>query len=178
MNCRPQDMSQPYDSPVMYETVMKDVKIIHHQLESKPEHAVKAEADLGSVEAALDYGLRLRTGYDCPPNRVLDRRYLALVALDTDAPALLRFTGHCALIEWYTDCKTNFRSCYLQATAWHANEPVKLVPKKSAPGALFFAQNIMIPQSEAPGVLLICDFSIRKYGERWQNKMLKSKENR
>ncbi|KAK0450068.1 hypothetical protein EV421DRAFT_1990218 [Armillaria borealis] len=140
MNCRPQDMSKPYDSSAMYATAMKEAEIIHKQLELKPENVLKVEADSGSAEAALDYGLRLRTGCGCSPNRTLARHYLVLAALNKDAPASLRATAHCAVIE----------SRYLQAAAWHANESVKLVPKKSAPGALFLAQNIMIPQSEGP----------------------------
>ncbi|KAK0469913.1 uncharacterized protein EV420DRAFT_1258778 [Desarmillaria tabescens] len=151
INCRPQDMSESYDSSAMHETIMKEARIIHDQLRSKPENVLKSEADSGNAEAALDYGLRLSIGCGCSPNRALARRYLILAALNTNAPPLLRATAHCALTEWYTDCKEDFRSRYLQAAAWHANESIKLVPERSAPRALFLAQNIMIPQSEGPG---------------------------
>ncbi len=58
MNCRPQDMSKPYDSSAMYEMAMKEAEIIHKQLELKPENVLKVEVDSGNAESALDYGLR------------------------------------------------------------------------------------------------------------------------
>ncbi len=58
MNCRPQDMSKPYDSTAMYEMAWKEAEIIHKQLELKPESVLKVEADSGNAESALDYGLR------------------------------------------------------------------------------------------------------------------------
>lgn len=146
-NCIPIDFSKPVDH-TWGARIMKEIDDVLAMIKSKPENIIKAEADAGNSEAALDYGFRLRNGLECTPNRALTRRYLVQAALDTDAPAERRSIAHSALIDWYTESNEDFRHRYLQAAAWHANESVKLAPGKTSPAAMVYAQNVMKPQAE------------------------------
>ncbi|KAK0450076.1 hypothetical protein EV421DRAFT_1899593 [Armillaria borealis] len=146
-NCIPIDFSKPVDH-TWGARIMKEIDDVLAMVKSKPENVIKAEADAGDSEAALDYGFRLRNGLECTPNRALARRYLVQAAVDTDAPAEKRSIAHSALIGWYTESSEDFRHRYLQAAAWHANESVKLAPGKTSPAAMMYAQNVMKPQAE------------------------------
>ncbi|KAK0469902.1 uncharacterized protein EV420DRAFT_1497412 [Desarmillaria tabescens] len=146
-NCIPIDFSKSVED-IWGAKIGKEIDNVLDMVESKPERVIKAKADAGNSEAALDYGFRLRNGLQCTPNRALARRYLVQAALDTEAPAEKRSIAHSALINWYTESSEDFRHRYLQAAAWHANESVKLVPGKTSPTAMSFAQNVMKPQAE------------------------------
>ncbi|KAG7451056.1 uncharacterized protein BT62DRAFT_1071654 [Guyanagaster necrorhizus] len=146
-NCIPVDFSKPVDH-TWGARIMKEIDDVLATVKSKPEKVVKAEADAGNPKAALDYGFRLKTGLECTPNRALTRRYLVQAALDTNAPTEMRSVAHSALIDWYTESSEDFRHRYLQAASWHANESVKLVPGKTSPSAMIYAQNVMKPQAE------------------------------
>ncbi|KAK0204691.1 hypothetical protein DFS33DRAFT_1424551 [Desarmillaria ectypa] len=112
-NCIPVDFSKPVDH-TWGAKIMKEIDYVLAMVKSKPEKVIKAQADAGDPEAALDYGFS---------------PVLFLVVLPSIRKRLLRI-----------DISLTVPS--------HANESVKLVPGKTSPSAMMYAQNVMKPQAE------------------------------
>ena len=99
--------------------------VLLRMLEERPEGVVKADADAGDADAALDYGVRqvlfypsflhvnnlssvtisplnrLSLGLGCTRDRTKSRIYLIKAILSPTASDKTKATAHATLINWY-----------------------------------------------------------------------------
>ncbi|KAF8959771.1 hypothetical protein BDZ97DRAFT_1922743 [Flammula alnicola] len=140
----------------------------------KPEAVIKAEADQGDAEAALDYGLRLYIGLGCKRNRSLSRVYLVKVVSSPSASDTLKATAHGMLIDWCVQASlTDFRSRYLLAASHHANLAAALCRRVTPPGThssaavLWFMKNVFQRQAaDCPQLYVFYKDAMRALDER------------
>ncbi|SJL00036.1 uncharacterized protein ARMOST_03348 [Armillaria ostoyae] len=145
IGCRPHDASKSLDSSAVHEEIMTKVASVEDLFKSQPMNAVKTKANAGDADAALDYGLRLMHGCGCSPNRSLARQYLVMAAYSPKGTSTTKATAHGVLVDWYS-APSPMPQRYLRAATWHANEVVKLFPKRPSPMTLKFAFYVMEPQ--------------------------------
>ncbi|KJA19068.1 hypothetical protein HYPSUDRAFT_144160, partial [Hypholoma sublateritium FD-334 SS-4] len=112
----------------------KEMKKAYALLEQKPEAVVKANADGGDDLEALDYGVRLRSGFGCARNRRLARKYLIQAALSPTLDDRRKATAHAVLTSWYSNVhETIVPSRYVIAAGYHANTSAKISRKMATP---------------------------------------------
>ena len=123
--------------------------VLLKMLEEIPEGVVKADADAGDADAALDYGVRrvlfypsflhvnnhssvtlsplnrLSLGLGCTRDRTKSRIYLIKAILSPTASDKTKATAHGALINWYvSSSQSDFRSRYLLAACQPRRAPL------------------------------------------------------
>lgn len=130
------------------EKVFKDMQTVLRLINTKYADDVRAEADAGNAEAAIDYALRVQFGFECTPSRQLSRIYLLKAISSPTATSAQKSMAHALLIEWFTRASTNdFRKRYLHAAAHHANQAVELAAGEACPAVLFFGSRVLEPIS-------------------------------
>ncbi|KDR76932.1 hypothetical protein GALMADRAFT_138969 [Galerina marginata CBS 339.88] len=161
MNSRPPNASD-IDTKTLLTAQGQELPILMKKVEDKPAAIVKAEADGGDPDAALDYGLRLLVGLGCDANRTSARTYLIKALSSPKATDELKAIAHGILIDWYvSSCVNDFRSRYMFAASHHANIAAALCRRVSPPGThaspavLWFMSKVFEPQSKkAPELYL------------------------
>ncbi|EDR06475.1 uncharacterized protein LACBIDRAFT_328873 [Laccaria bicolor S238N-H82] len=125
-NSRPPDPSQ-VDSKSFMPQVKRELEVLLKVLDKRPEGKVKADADAGDADAALDYGLRLSVGLCCTRDRPKSRVYFIKAILSPGASDKTKATAHGALIYWHLySLRTDLQSRYVQAACHHANIAARL----------------------------------------------------
>lgn len=115
----------------------KEMKKAYALLDQKPEAVVKANADGGDDLEALDYGIRLRSGFGCFRDRRMARQYLVQAALSPTLDDRRKATAHAVLISWYSNVhETIIPSRYVIAAGYHANTSAKISRQMATPGRM------------------------------------------
>ncbi|KIM41576.1 hypothetical protein M413DRAFT_445548 [Hebeloma cylindrosporum] len=124
-NCEPPGPES--NSSAVLGDIQLGMAMLERKLIEKPEALIKGQADRGSPEAALDYGLRLYFGLTCKRDRTLARSYIIKAITSPDASDELMAIAHGILIEWCIfSARFNLRSRYLFAASHHANASARL----------------------------------------------------
>ncbi|RDB23855.1 hypothetical protein Hypma_009034 [Hypsizygus marmoreus] len=111
---------------------------------AKPAKVVRAEADAGNAESAIDYALRLEAGIHCTPDRQLYREYLVKAILSPTATPVQQSKAHALLLEWYVSgSKERLLYRYIHASAHHANAAICLRREDPCPAVLGYAERTL-----------------------------------
>ena len=170
-NSRPPNPNELDTKSVMVR-VGPEMHVLLKMLEERSEGIVKADADVGDANAALDYGVRsvlsypssrsttshrfplsplnrLSLGLGCTRDRTKFRVYLIKASLSPTTSDKTKATAHAVLINWYvSSSQSDFRSRYLLAACHHANLAARLCRKinprntPAAPAVLWLMKNI------------------------------------
>ena len=157
--------------------IVKEIRTVLELINAKSTDQVRAEADEGNPDSAIDYALRCVTiiylfpiypttilnfiphyafrysrvqfGFKCIPSRQLSRVYrdLLKVLSSPNATSVHQSMAHALLIEWFSRASEPLRKRYLHAAAHHATEAVKLAGGEACPAVLYFAARILEPHS-------------------------------
>ncbi|KAF9480881.1 hypothetical protein BDN70DRAFT_992367 [Pholiota conissans] len=142
MEARP--INQFSESATIISEMGKEIRLLQDRLVKFPEAVLRARADNGDHEAALDYGMRLRFGAGCNQDRTLSRVYL-LKALDSAAASdIFKATVHAALIEWYVDSRKDgiLKNRFMCAAAHHTKAAIQL-SRRADPNRKYFCNAIL-----------------------------------
>ena len=170
-NSRPPDPNE-LDTKSAMARFGPEMQVLLKMLDERPEGVVKADADAGDADAALDYGVRrvilpssststtsqissvtlspfnrLSLGLGCTRDHTKSRVYLIKAILSPTASDKTKATAHGALINWYvSSSQSDFRSRYLLTACHHANLAARLCrkvnPSNTSPAVLWFMKNI------------------------------------
>ena len=161
------------DAKAIGTKTMKEMARLEETLKTKPEAIVRREADNGSADASLDYGLRLLIGLQCTRDRTLAREYLVKAILAPNASDTIKTTAHGILIRWCLDAATDcIRSRYMLMASHHADQAAlfsrRAAPKGIAPASvLVFMQNNFERFAERmPQLWLLFKNAMRAHDER------------
>ncbi|RDB30503.1 hypothetical protein Hypma_007258 [Hypsizygus marmoreus] len=118
---------------------------------------VRAEADAGNSESAIDYALRVQAGIKCTPNREVFHSYVTKVITSARSTPQQKSKAHALLLEWYSlaSADKSIRYRYLHAAAYHANQATILASGAALPAVLFFGSRILKPLAEKDPALHI-----------------------
>lgn len=161
------------DSQAFGAKSIKEMGRLEDTLKTKPEAVVRREAEDGSADAALDYGLRLMIGLQCTRDRTLARDYLVKAILAPTASDRVKTTAHGLLIRWCiaaaSDC---IRSRYMLMAAHHADQAAffsrRAAPKGNAPASvlLFMRNEFERFAPRMPQLWLLFKNAVRVHDER------------
>ncbi|KAF9480871.1 hypothetical protein BDN70DRAFT_832069 [Pholiota conissans] len=140
---------------------------------------VKAGADDGNPDDALDYALRLHVGLGCKRDRTRARYYAVKAIKLPDASDAVKVTAHGLLIDWLVhSSKDDFRKRYMYSASHHASVSAIIcrrlyVPSSGAPPAspavLWFMQHMFLRQlSQAPELKVLYKDAMWAIDERTQ----------
>ncbi|KAJ7146294.1 hypothetical protein C8R44DRAFT_656519 [Mycena epipterygia] len=151
--------------------LMNEVQNVIGVLKRRKSGTVRAEADAGDPQAAIEYSLRLQFGIQCSPSRSLSRQYLIKVILNDKADDITKSIAHSLLIDWYAKDvfeSDTYPTRYIHAAAHSADEAVRLASGVSSPCVLFFALHVLEKQAST-GPQPVVEF-YAQYKHVWQAK--------
>ncbi|KAF7985509.1 hypothetical protein HWV62_3721 [Athelia sp. TMB] len=139
---------------------MQHFQACMQELPRRSADSVRAAADAGDIDSAIQYALRIQFGIDVVKrDRQLSRSYLVKVITSPLATAKSKSIAHALLLEWYiyTEGDGSIRARYLHAAAYHADQSAALTQPLggSAPAVLYFGREVLDPMSHKVPELLL-----------------------